>query len=179
MTLIRILVIQPFFVYPDGYNIVHRRWFSAFEFANTFVAIATGFLKTAIRLGIGFAGLLLLFVRMDIPLLGWRELQHYDPGYSSYAAVLCSDAMYNNPTWRVATSFFKKRLKQFKLDRKQKKQKIKEDGDLDSITSINDLRRLRILNKWRLLYTLVRNPVLVKYRKTHTGEASLFKRLVS
>eukprot|EP01114_Cavostelium_apophysatum_P004013 TRINITY_DN14150_c0_g1_i1.p1 TRINITY_DN14150_c0_g1~~TRINITY_DN14150_c0_g1_i1.p1 ORF type:complete len:616 (+),score=67.59 TRINITY_DN14150_c0_g1_i1:134-1981(+) len=101
LSTIRRLISAFFFSQDSGRLIDNFRWFTFFDYVDVVISTLTGIMVCISRLASAFLWMMLMFARLDVPLLT-KQFEHFDSSYGSYVSMLLMDHQYNNP---VAITF--------------------------------------------------------------------------
>lgn len=82
--------------------------FSIFDFVETYLSIASNAIVGLIRIVIGAAVTLLLFITPVSPLFGWTPLILLDFSFKAWRGLILNDSIYLNPVVRLAVSCFRR-----------------------------------------------------------------------
>ncbi len=81
--------------------------FSLFDFVENFLSIASSAILGLVRIIVGAAATILLFVTPVVPLLGWTPLILIDFSYKAWRGLILNDSIHMNPVVQVAVACFK------------------------------------------------------------------------
>ena len=81
--------------------------FSLFDFVETYLSVASSAILGVVRIVVGAAATVLLFVTPVAPLLGWTPLILLDFSYKAWRGLLLNDSIHLNPVVQVAAACFR------------------------------------------------------------------------
>ena len=148
----------------------NRRVLMIFIYFNFFLDAFLGFISSIIRLVKSILGGIIYMCRLDYSPLG-RKLEFFDSGFSAYCGFIHTECTHRHPIMLVFVSHLFTEMKQRQLHR--------NDAEMIPVSEKEIVQRqksLRYLRKWRLAAFLVRNPVVVFFRKTFLKQMSVENR---
>jgi hypothetical protein len=84
--------------------------FTLFDFVETYLSIASSAILGLVRILVGAAATVLLFVTPVVPLLGWTPLILIDFSYKAWRGLILNDSIHLNPVVQVAVACFRQPL---------------------------------------------------------------------
>ncbi len=131
------------------------RTYSLFLYFKFFYDCFTGLAFCLVRMFNSILLGVLFMSRVDYSFMG-RGLERMDPAFMSYIGYLHWESHHTNPIAIVFCEMMRK-----------VKQEKRTMASLSSCLSIdyNQTKRNQIINRWKLCYLLIKNPVLIKSRR--------------
>ena len=140
----------------DG-RVLSRDWYVLWDFAMLFYGAVEGLLKAVSRFFVSLIANTVFLGRTDVPILPGNFFA-FDLGFMSYINVALQSELHNNPIQSVACQTLMEGLKAAKAAREAVGAMA---APARSRRQSNPRARLR----WVLAYTLLKNPVLIPFRK--------------
>ncbi|XP_071103611.1 stimulated by retinoic acid gene 6 protein-like [Haliotis cracherodii] len=169
-------------------NVDNRRFYEGFNFFSLFGSLTIGIFSCFLRILIGTVMGVVMVGRLDKTTF-MRNIERHDKGHLSYISMLHVENSHNHPVVRVFCGVLWDETLQKRHDSQRTllgtsvhlyrtfpSVEPSEDEHMISGTSgrksqrqISVLKNTRYVRKWKLAYTLLRNPGLRRQRKTFGG----------
>ncbi|CAF1500535.1 unnamed protein product [Rotaria sordida] len=165
---INILLAQYVFLqhYGEVLALNNRRILMIFIYFNFFLDAFLGFVSSIFRLIQSLIGGILYMCRLDYSPLG-RKLETLDGGFSAYCGLIHTECTHRHPVMLVFVSHL---YTQYIMRQWVNKKIFFTDLSIEKKYRIQIRPSSRYIRKWKLGAFLIRNPMLVFYRKAFLNQ---------
>ena len=136
----------------------NRRFLMIFIYFNFFLDAFLGFVSSILRFVKTILAGTFYMCRLDYSPMG-RKLETFDSGFNAYCGFIHTECTHRHPVMLLFVSYLLNRLREDQQSLKQ------IDSQGNEKISLGPRKSSRYLRKWKLAVFLVRNPVIVFFRK--------------